>query len=283
MNLGKLEGGQGITADWKLGDFPGSDQGKFQSHQPPLPHHCHRRGEILASRRVTATTAASFSCCQVKETDSPFSLHSAHTMGKGDQRQNYKCEPLMHRVEQWTLEASALLQEAVQLVLTTQCHGKKPHCPGKMLPRMKGPSSFFLQLPNGKQNNKLGPQLNKYTTNWAFLKCNRCCCSWTRLEAGSKPLWLAAAPGTLLLKGFLCHTTAFSFHQSFFLFLWYAFFLALLLVLVHPQLLYLITFHSSLHQFHFLALKTTGFISEKLKRWGKAMSINFLGHVSIGE
>lgn len=86
-------------------------------------------------------------------------------MGKGDQRQNYKCEPLMHQVEQWALEASALSGEAVQLVLTTQCHGKKPHCPGKMLPRMKTPSSFFLQLPNGKQNNKPGPQLNKHATN----------------------------------------------------------------------------------------------------------------------
>lgn len=86
-------------------------------------------------------------------------------MDKGDQRQNYKCEPLMHQVEQWDLEASALLQETVQLVLTTQCHGKKLHCPGKMLPRMKGPSSFFLHLPNGKENNRLGPQLNKYVTN----------------------------------------------------------------------------------------------------------------------
>lgn len=236
----------------------------------------------MAGRGVTATTAASFSCCQIKRTDSPFSPHSAHTMGERDQRQNYKCEPLMHQVEQWALEASALSREAVQLVLTTQCHGKKPHCPGKMLPRMKTPSSFFLQLPNGKQNNKPGPQLNKHATNRAELKCNRCCCSWTRLEAGSKPRWLAAAPGMLLLKGFLCHTTV-SFHQSFFLFLWHAFFLALLLVLVHPHLLYLITSHSSLHQFHFLAVKTTGFISEKLKRWGKATSINFLGHVSIGE
>lgn len=74
-------------------------------------------------------------------------------MGEGDQRQNYKCEPLMHQVEQWASEASALLRGAVQLVLTTRCHGKKTHCPGKMLPRMKTPSSSFLQLPNGKQNN----------------------------------------------------------------------------------------------------------------------------------
>lgn len=36
-------------------------------------------------------------------------------MGKGDQCQNYKCEPLMHQVEQWALEASALSRGAVQL------------------------------------------------------------------------------------------------------------------------------------------------------------------------
>lgn len=100
---------------------------------------------------------------------------------------------------------------------------------------------------------------------------------------GREQATLTAAPGMLLLKEFLCHTTAFSFHQSFFLFLWCAFFLALLLVLMYPQLLHLITFNSSLHQFCFLALKTTGFISEKHKRWGKATSINFLGCVNIGE
>lgn len=179
---------------------------------PPLPHHCCRRAKSLTGRGAAATAAASFSCCQIKRTDSPFSVHSAHTMGEGDQRQNYKCEPLMHQVEQWASEASALSRGAVQLVLTTQCHGKKPHCPGEMLPRMKTPSSSFLQLPNGKQNNKPGPQLNKHATNQAELKCNRCCCSWTRLGAGSEPRWLAAAPGTLSLQGFLCHTTAFSLH-----------------------------------------------------------------------
>lgn len=73
----------------------------------------------------------------------------------------------------------------VQRVLSTQRHGKKPQCAGEMLARMKTASSSFLQLPNGKQNNKLGPQLNKHATNRAELKWNRCCCSCTRLGARS--------------------------------------------------------------------------------------------------
>ena len=176
--------------------FLGVTREAFKAAPPSLPHHCHRRAKTLAGRGATATAAASFSCCQIKRTDSPFSAHSAHTMGEGDQRQNYKCEPLMHQVEQWASETSALSRGAVQLVLTTQCHGKKPHCPGEMLPRMKTPSSSFLQLPNGKQNNKPGPQLNKHATNQAELKCNRRCCSWTRLGAGSKLL------GHCYCKGF---------------------------------------------------------------------------------
>lgn len=106
MNLGKLVGGQGAPAEWKLGDIPGSDQGRLQSH-PPIPPSCQSRARALAGRGA----AASFPCSQIKRTDSPFSAHSAHTMGEGDQRQNYKCEPLMHQVEQWASEASALSEE----------------------------------------------------------------------------------------------------------------------------------------------------------------------------
>lgn len=109
MNLGKLEGGQGATAEsesWVT--FLGVTREAFKATPPPLTHHCHRRAKTLAGRGAAATTAASFSCCQIKRTDSPFSDHSANTMEEGDQRQNYKCEPLMHQVEQWALEASAL-------------------------------------------------------------------------------------------------------------------------------------------------------------------------------
>lgn len=158
-----------------------------------------------------------------------------------------------------------------------------------MLPRMKTPSSSFLQLPNGKQNNKPGPQLNKHATNRAELKCNRCCCSWTRLGAGSEPLWLAAAPGTLSLQRFLCRTTAFSLHRSLFLFLRCAF----SLLSSSPQSIpsacptwlphFIPTSCSSLHHFWLLTLKPTDFISEKLKRRGKATSMNFLDHFSTGE
>lgn len=157
------------------GTFTGVFRKVFQSHSPLTA--AGEREKTLAGRREAAAAAASFSCCQIKRTDSPFSAYSDRTMGEGDQRQNYKCEPLMHQVEQWALEASVLSREAVQLVLAIQCHGKKAHCPGEILPRTKTPSFSFLQLPNGKQNNKPGPQLNKHATNQAELKCNRCCYS----------------------------------------------------------------------------------------------------------
>lgn len=153
---------------------------------------------------------------------------------------------------------------------------------------MKTPSSSFLQLPNGKQNNKPGPQLNKHATNTAELKCNRCCCSWTRLEAGSEPCWLAAAPGMLmLLQGFLCHTTASSLHQPLSPCSSVCLSLTLLLS-VHPFCLSrpatpVHPVSPSLHHFHFLTLRLTGFILEKLKRRGRATSIHFLDHFSIGE
>ena len=90
----------------------------------------------------------------------------------------------------------------VQRVLTTQRHGKKPHCAGEMLTRMKTASSSFLQLPNGKQNNKPGPQLNKHATNRAELKWNRCCCSCTRLGAGSSRAGCASQDAVPLTSSF---------------------------------------------------------------------------------
>lgn len=164
LNSGRLEEGQtATTMEESLGNFHWSVQKSFSKLLSPA---CSRREKTLVGRGEAAAATPSFSCCQIKRTDSPFSAHSGHTMGEGDQRQNYKCEPLMHQVEQWALEASVLSREAVQLVLAIQCHGKKAHCPGEKLPRMKTPSSdSFLQLPNGKQNNKPGPQLNKHATN----------------------------------------------------------------------------------------------------------------------
>lgn len=83
--------------------FPAVGRDTSTASIPPLPQE-HR---ALAG----SAAAASFPCFQIKRTGSPFSAHSARTMGEGDQRQNYKCEPLMHQVEQWASEASALYSE----------------------------------------------------------------------------------------------------------------------------------------------------------------------------
>lgn len=56
-----------------------------------------------------------------------------------------------------------------------------------------------------------------------------------------------------------------------------------LLLVLPSQPHFIPTSHSSLHNFNFLTLKLTGFISEKLNRRGKATSVNFLDHFSIGE
>lgn len=152
----------------------------------------------------------------------------------------------------------------------------------KCSPEWKHPPSFFSFLMGSKITNQ-GPQLNKHATNGAELKCNRCCCSWTRLRPGaSHSAWLLL-PGCCCWRGFFAtpHPSPSTSLSSFFSGMPFSLLSSLSWCIPNCS-----TSSHFIHHFNgftFLARKATGFISEKLKRLGKATSITLLGHVSIEE